>query len=163
MRSNKFGCSSIVVTFGLFQAILASAVAWAAEPTGQAVELISTAPENAAVYIISPEDGAVVTETFTVKFGLSGMGVAPAGIQMDNTGHHHLLIDLDDSLDLTKPLPTSDKVRHFGQGQTETEVTLTPGTHRLKLLLGNYLHIPHNPPVTSEEITVTVVPSKYED
>lgn len=125
-------------------------------------ELISKAPDNAQVYIISPTDGAILPQTFVVKFGLRGMGVAPAGINMENTGHHHLLVDLAEDVDLSQPLPTSDQVRHFGNGQTETKVTLTPGSHRLKLLLGNYLHIPHDPPVTSEEITVTVVPSTYE-
>ena len=111
---------------------------------------------NAQLYIIEPEDGATVQETFKVKFGLSGMGVAPAGQNIKNTGHHHILIDMDKLPDLTKPLPATDQIRHFGGGQTETELTLTPGEHTLQLLLGNYMHIPHDKPVMSKKITITV-------
>ena len=118
--------------------------------------LVSPSPEGAALYFISPEDGAVVGTTFTVKFGLAGMGVAPAGVDAPNTGHHHLLIDHEGETAADQPLPATDAVRHFGGGQTETEVTLAPGSHRLQLVLGNYLHIPHDPPVTSAEITITV-------
>jgi len=118
--------------------------------------LISKAPAGARVYIISPRDGEKVAQTFTVKFGLSGMGVAPAGVDWDNTGHHHLLIGVDQLPDLGKPLPASDKVIHFGGGQTESEVTLPPGEHTLQLVMGNYLHIPHNKPVMSEKITIVV-------
>ena len=130
---------------------------WALGQQAYGQELVSSAPEGAAVYFIEPADGAVVGSPFTVKFGLSGMGVAPAGVDVTNTGHHHLLIDVNESdIDFTKPLPASDQVRHFGGGQTETSVTLAPGTHRLRLVLGNYLHVPHNPPVMSPEITITV-------
>lgn len=118
--------------------------------------LVSKAPEGAQVYFIGLEDGAKVPQTFTVKFGLSGMGVAPAGVNVDNTGHHHLLIDLEELPDLTKPLPANDNVRHFGKGQTETTITLAPGKHTLQLLLGNYVHVPHDEPVMSEKITVIV-------
>ncbi len=111
---------------------------------------------SAQLYIIEPEDGATVQETFKVKFGLSGMGVAPAGTNIKNTGHHHILIDMDKLPDLTKPLPATDQIRHFGGGQTETELTLTPGEHTLQLLLGNYMHIPHDKPVISKKITITV-------
>ncbi len=117
---------------------------------------VSTSPSGAKVYFIEPQDGATVGSTFTVKFGLSGMGVAPAGTDRDNTGHHHILIDLDELPDMTKPLPASDNIVHFGGGQTETELTLPPGEHTLQLLLGNHLHIPHDKPVISEKITVTV-------
>lgn len=116
----------------------------------------SPSPEGASVYFIGPEDGAVVATTFTVKFGLTGMGVAPAGVAVANTGHHHLLIDHEGQAALDRPLPATDQIRHFGAGQTETELTLAPGTHRLQLILGNYLHIPHDPPVASNEITITV-------
>jgi hypothetical protein len=117
---------------------------------------ISPSPEGASLYFITPQDGAVVEATFTVKFGLAGMGVAPAGVDKANTGHHHLLIDHEGDPALDQPLPATEQVRHFGGGQTETEVTLAPGTHRLQLMLGNFLHIPHDPPVASAEITITV-------
>jgi hypothetical protein len=120
-------------------------------------ELISPSPEGAALYFIAPQDGATVGTTFTVRFGLTGMGVAPAGHDVPNTGHHHLLIDYQGVPAADQPLPATDQVRHFGGGQTETELTLAPGTHHLQLMLGNYLHIPHDPPVASAVITVTVV------
>lgn len=116
---------------------------------------MTPAPESAKVYFIEPADGATVTGPFTVKFGLSGMGVAPAGVARENTGHHHLLINVDE-FDTTKPLPASDQYRHFGGGQTETELTLEPGTYTLQLVLGNHLHIPHYPPVISDKISITV-------
>lgn len=107
------------------------------------------------VYIQDPQDGATVPTTFTVRFGLRGMGVAPAGIDHPNTGHHHLLINTElPSSDL--PLPTTDSIRHFGAGQTETELELPPGEHTLQLVLGDYLHIPHDPIVMSEVIRITV-------
>lgn len=119
-------------------------------------QLISEAPADAKVYFISPKKGDKVSQTFTVRFGLSGMGVAPAGANMPKTGHHHLLINVDELPNMTQPLPTSDQVVHFGGGQTETQVTLPPGEHTLQLVLGNYLHIPHKNPVISEKITVLV-------
>lgn len=119
-------------------------------------ELVSSSPTDARVYFITPVDGQTVAQTFTVKFGLSGMGVAPAGTQKDNTGHHHILIDGEALPDMSKPLPATDHIKHFGGGQTETELTLSPGEHTLQLLLGNYAHVPHNKPVLSQKITVTV-------
>jgi hypothetical protein len=116
----------------------------------------SPAPADAELYFISPKDGDVVPSTFTVRFGLRGMGVAPAGVDAPNTGHHHLLIDLDEQPSPKVPLPANEHVKHFGAGQTETEITLAPGTHTLQLMLGNHLHIPHDPPVVSEKITITV-------
>jgi len=116
----------------------------------------SKAPEKAGVYIISPTDGSTVAQTFTVKFGLHGMGIAPSGIDRANTGHHHLLIDTSVLPDMTKPLQATDQIRHFGGGQTETTVTLSPGKHTLQLLLGNYMHVPHEQPLLSEKITVLV-------
>jgi len=112
-------------------------------------------PEGGKVYFISPQNGQTVRSPVTVKFGLKGMGVAPAGIEMVNTGHHHLMIDAP-LPDLTSTIPTDEHHRHFGGGQTETEITLSPGTHTLQLVLGDYLHVPHNPPVVSEQITITV-------
>ena len=116
----------------------------------------SESPANAKVYFIEPANGQTLTSPLKVVFGLSNMGVAPAGTNKDNTGHHHLLIDINTLPDLTQPLPASNQVKHFGGGQTETELTLTPGKHTLQLLLGNYAHIPHSKPVLSETITITV-------
>ena len=82
--------------------------------------------------------------------------MSPAGVERKNTGHHHLLIDLAKSPRLDKPLPADDKHRHFGGGQTETTIELSPGTHTLQLLLGDKDHIPHDPPVMSQKITITV-------
>ncbi|GJL83568.1 MAG: rod shape-determining protein RodA [marine bacterium B5-7] len=113
------------------------------------------APAGVSLYIITPVNGATVSSPVTVRFGLSGMGVAPAGTQKDNTGHHHLIIDAD-LPDLDQPIPSDENYRHFGGGQTETSVELTPGEHTLQLLLGDFSHIPHNPPVVSEKITITV-------
>lgn len=117
---------------------------------------IATADEHVRVYFIEPTDGATVSQKFTIKFGLSGMGIAPAGVEKDNTGHHHLLIDLEEIPNLEMPLPASDNLKHFGGGQTEAEMTLAPGKHTLQLLLGNHVHIPHQPPLLSEKITITV-------
>ena len=113
-------------------------------------------PAGAEVYIISPKDGATVKSPVTVVFGLKGMGVAPAGVKFENSGHHHLLIDTDAPKDLNAPLPTSDQVKHFGKGQTETSIELAPGKHTLQLVLGDEKHTPHNPPVESKKITITV-------
>jgi Domain of unknown function (DUF4399) len=115
-------------------------------------------PAGAEVYIISPKDGAKVHSPVTVVFGLKGMGVAPAGIKFDNTGHHHLLVDTDPPSDVNAPLPATDKIVHFGKGQTEASVPLSPGKHTLQLLLGDQNHVPHNPPVISKKITITVTP-----
>ncbi len=111
----------------------------------------------ARTYIVSPVDGAEVLSTFKVVFGLDGMGVAPAGTVKEGTGHHHLLIDVDTLPDLSRPLPVTDQVVHFGGGQTEAQVTLAPGQHTLQLLLGDFAHIPHSKPVLSPKITITVV------
>ncbi len=114
------------------------------------------AAEGAKVYIISPRQGAVVSNPVRVQFGLIGMGVAPAGIDKANTGHHHLLIDVTQLPDLTRPLPSDEHHRHFGGGQTEVELTLSPGQHRLQLILGDKDHIPFLPALISEPITITV-------
>jgi len=116
----------------------------------------SEASPGAGVTILSPADGATVPSTFTIQFGLKGMGVAPAGSNVPGTGHHHLLVDVKSTPDFSLPLPTSENVIHFGKGQTETELTLAPGKHTLQLLLGDYLHIPHDVPLLSEKITITV-------
>jgi hypothetical protein len=115
------------------------------------------APAGAEVYIIAPKDGAHVHSPVLVQFGLKGMGIAPAGIKFDNTGHHHLLIDTEPPADLAAPLPATDKIVHFGKGQTETSLTLAPGKHTLQLLLADQNHIPHSPPLLSRKITITVL------
>jgi hypothetical protein len=114
------------------------------------------APPGAEVYIISPKNGETVKNPVTIRFGLKGMGIAPAGIKFDNTGHHHLLLDSDAPADLSAPLPATDKIIHFGKGQTETTMKLAPGRHTLQLLLADMNHVPHQPPVTSQKITITV-------
>jgi len=123
-----------------------------------AVALAETAaPPNAKVYVISPQDGDTVTSPFKVQFGLSGMGVAPAGVEKPNTGHHHLIIDTMLSADeLKQPIVADAKHVHFGGGQTEAMVTLPPGKHTLQLVLGDWSHVPFNPPIISQVITVTV-------
>jgi len=113
-------------------------------------------PAGAEVYIVSPKDGAKVKGPVTVVFGLKGMGIAPAGIKFDNTGHHHLIVDADAPADLSQPLPADEHNIHFGKGQTETTLTLTPGKHTLLLLLADSLHTPHEPAVVSKKITITV-------
>ena len=113
------------------------------------------AADTAKAYIVLPAHGEVVTTPVKVIFGLSGMGVAPAGVDKAKTGHHHLLIDTAVP-DLGRPIPADASHRHFGGGQTEVVIELAPGTHTLQLLLADYAHTPHNPPVMSEQITVIV-------
>lgn len=116
------------------------------------------APEGARVYFITPSEGETVKGDVHVRFGLSGVGVAPAGVEKAGTGHHHLLIDTDlpEGEALDSPIPSDAQHRHFGGGQTEAVVALPPGEHHLQLLLGDHNHIPHNPPLHSERITITV-------
>jgi hypothetical protein len=132
--------------------LLASvAVAWAEVPARTA------APAGAEAYIIAPADGAKLKNPVTVRFGLKGMGVAPAGVQIADTGHHHLFIDTPLPADMSLPIPAvPEKILHFGKGQTETTLTLTPGKHTLQLLVGDMLHVPNAQPVASKQITITV-------
>jgi hypothetical protein len=112
---------------------------------------------GAQVYLIAPRAGAKIHGPVTVRFGLKGMGIAPAGVKFDNTGHHHLLIDTDlRDVKLDAPLPATDKIVHFGKGQTETTVTLGPGKHTLELLFADYQHLSFDPPLHSEKVTITV-------
>jgi hypothetical protein len=114
------------------------------------------APEGAAAYIIWPTDGAVVPGgKFWLRMGLSGAGIAPAGIDRPHTGHHHLIVDAD-LPPLDQPIPNDKNHLHFGAGQTEVRIELPPGRHTLQLLLGDADHVPHDPPVTSKKITITV-------
>ena len=145
MRSDTAAALVLVTPF------LAGSVALAQERT--------PAPAGAGVYIISPKNGAIVHNPVLVQFGLKGMGVAPAGTKYENTGHHHLLIDSEAPADMSAPLPATDKIVHFGKGQTETTLTtLKPGKHTLQLLLADPNHVPHQPPVISKKITITVEP-----
>ena len=121
-----------------------------------AQEHAAPAPD-AEVYIIAPQNGTAVHGPVTVRFGLKGMGVAPAGVKFDNTGHHHLLVDTDfAAIKLDAPLPATDKILHFGKGQTETTLTLPPGKHTLELLFADYLHNSFDPALHSKKVTITV-------
>lgn len=115
----------------------------------------TAAPEDAGLYFISPAHGAVVSNPVTVRFGLKNMGVAPAGVRYENTGHHHLLVNTE-APPLNLPIINDDNHLHFGKGQTETTLELPPGEHTLQLLLGDFAHIPHKPAVISGRITITV-------
>jgi hypothetical protein len=113
--------------------------------------------EGARLYIISPANGAKVKSPVTVQFGLSGMGVAPAGVAKEKTGHHHILIDTEaKDVDMNQPLPASEKIKHFGGGQTETKLELSPGKHTLQMIMGDENHVPFDPPLMSEKITIKV-------
>ncbi|MGF2733748.1 DUF4399 domain-containing protein [Marinobacter sp. DUT-1] len=114
------------------------------------------APEGAAVYFVTPTDGQTVSSPVTVRFGLDGMGVAPAGVEREATGHHHLLVDVDELPAMDQPVPSDDHHVHFGGGQTQATLELSPGEHTLQLLVGDHQHVPHEPPVMSEKITITV-------
>jgi hypothetical protein len=114
------------------------------------------APRDAYPYIIWPNDGEKIKGTFWCRFGLRNMGVAPAGVRNPNTGHHHLFIDVDEPLNRNEPIPQDKKHLHFGAGQTEARLDLPPGPHTLQLVLADADHIPHNPPIVSRKIHITV-------
>lgn len=122
--------------------------------TAQAIAQ-SPAPADAKVFFVEPKNGAEISGAVTVKMGLSGMEISPAGVEKANSGHHHILVDTP-LKDAKAPLPADDNHRHFGKGQTEATLELKPGTHTLQLVLGDHNHAPHNPPVVSEVITITV-------
>jgi len=107
------------------------------------------------VYFINIKDGDQLKSPFLIQFGLRGKGVAPAGVDVTNTGHHHLLINVDE-VDYNLPIPSSDQHLHFGLGQTETNLELPSGKHSLQLVLGDKYHIPHKPPLMSEKIQIIV-------
>lgn len=136
-------------------AIKEAARAQANAKMAEKFNLPTAAPAGAKVYFLAPANNATVSSPVTVVFGLSGLGVAPAGTQIENTGHHHLLIDTD-LPPFDEPIPNDRNHLHFGGGQTETILELPPGTHTLQLLMGDKEHIPHNPPVYSKKITITV-------
>jgi hypothetical protein len=130
-----------------------TATAFAADAPGLPV---TKAPAGAEVYIVSPKDGATVGQSVTVVFGLKGMGVAPAGVKKEGTGHHHLLVDVKELPTAGQPIPKDDTHLHFGNGQTETTIKLAPGTHTLQLELADENHIPFDPAIVSKKITVHV-------
>lgn len=137
-----------------------SEAAAAAEETAAAAEQPalprSAAAEGARVFFITPADGDTVSNPVSIEFGIEGMGVVKAGVEEAHSGHHHLIIDADLPQNLGLPIPADENYIHFGDASTSTEVTLEPGQHTLQLLLGDHLHIPHDPPVTSDVITITV-------
>jgi Domain of unknown function (DUF4399) len=137
-----------VIGIGVVLAVVGSA---AAQQRGGP----TPAPAGASVYFIGLKDGATIAPKTVIHFGLRGMGVAPAGSDRENAGHHHLLIDTD-LPPLDQPIPNDFNHLHYGAGQTEAEVNLSPGTHTLQLLLGDKNHVPHSPPVLSERIRVVV-------
>ncbi len=159
-----------LLTCGLFLAIAACGGKSADEPieaakpdAGAVVEesaAATTLPRTASVdganvFFISPADGATVTNPISIEFGISGMDIVKAGNNQPGSGHHHLLIDTG-LPDLGLPIPADEHHVHFGDGSTDTEISLPPGEHTLQLLLGDFLHIPHQPPVVSEAVTITV-------
>jgi hypothetical protein len=140
---------------------IATAQAPAPAPAGQPPTALVTmprtpSPAGAKLYIVSPVNGATVKSPVTIVFGLAGMGVAPAGVQFENSGHHHLLIDTDLPANVGLPLLKNDNIRHFGNGQTEASIELKPGKHTLQLVLGDHMHVPFLPVVASPKITITV-------
>ncbi len=140
-------CSSLL--------LLASAFC-AAEGAAEPAIPRSPRPAQARVYFITPRDGEKTKSPVVVRFGLEQMGVAPAGVDKPDTGHHHLIIDAEIP-PASLPVPKSDHYLHFGGGQTQASVVLAPGKHTLQLLLGDHNHVPHDPPVVSERITIEVV------
>jgi hypothetical protein len=115
----------------------------------------TASPEGARVFFISPADGDTVSNPIAIEFGIEGMSVVAAGVNEDHSGHHHLLVDTDVP-DTGLPIPADANHIHFGDASTATELTLAPGEHTLRLLLGDHLHIPHDPPVVSDPITIMV-------
>lgn len=154
LRMTAAAAATIALLAGCSKATEPAAEAPPAEAAAPAFTR-TPAPAGAMAYIVSPADGATVSSPVKVIFGLSGMGVAPAGVQFENAGHHHLLIDAE-LADPSMPVPADENHVHFGKGQTETSVTLAPGTHTLQLVLGDHLHIPFEPVIASSKITITV-------
>lgn len=122
-----------------------------------AIAADTKSPKNAKAYFINLKDKAVVKSPVFIQFGLSGMGIAPAGTKKKNTGHHHLIINEKiEGEELKENIPADEQHIHFGGGQTEANITLKPGTYTMQLVLGDLNHVPHSPPVMSERITITV-------
>jgi hypothetical protein len=145
MSQHRMPSAALAILFGT---LAASAAALAELPR-------APSPEGTQLYFISPSDGETVSGKVTVRFGLTGMGVAPAGVTMAGTGHHHLIVDAP-LPPMNLPIPKDATHLHFGNGQTETTLELAPGEHTLQLLLADALHVPHEPPVVSKQIRITV-------
>ncbi len=116
----------------------------------------SPSPPGATVGFANLADGDVVPPGFVAKFTLSGMQISPAGTPAENSGHFHLLINLDELPQLDQPLPATEQILHFGKGQAEAKLDLPPGKYRLQILLADHAHVPHDPPVMSDVITITI-------
>jgi hypothetical protein len=141
---------------GVIAAVLTVGLCWAP----WAAQAQTPAPADAFLYIIYPSDGQRIRGSFPVRFGLRNMGVTHAGDRTPNTGHHHLLIDVNEAIDPNEPVPTDKQHIHFGAGQTETRLELPPGKHVLQLVLGDADHKPFAPLLVSKKITVTVLPPR---
>jgi hypothetical protein len=125
------------------------------QPTAAVPQGLPT-PKDASLYIISPKDGATISGPFWCVFGLRGMGISRAGDQFPSSGHHHLFIDEGEPLNPSEPIPQDKKHLHYGSGQTEALIQLSPGQHTLQLVLGDAKHFPFNPPLVSKRITITI-------
>jgi hypothetical protein len=136
--------------------ILVSSTLLAAPSVAAAGFTRSPSPSGATVGFANLADGDVVSPGFTVRFTISGMGIAPAGVEVENTGHFHLLIDLETLPDMDGPLPATPQILHFCQGQSEAKLDLAEGPHTLRVMLADHLHVPHDPPVISDPIRITV-------
>jgi len=145
-----------VVRQSAIAAALSASFCWAP----WAAQAQTPAPADAFLYIIYPRDGQQIRGGFPVRFGLRNMGVTHAGDKTPNTGHHHLLIDVDEAIEPNEPIATDRNHLHFGAGQTETRLELPPGKHTLQLVLGDAEHKPFAPLLASKKITVTVLPPR---
>jgi hypothetical protein len=146
MKGYNLALSIILVSFTLLAAPSAAAADFTRSPS----------PNGASVGFANLADGDVVPPGFIVRFTISGMGIAPAGVEVENTGHFHLLIDLETLPDMNGPLPATPQILHFGKGQSETKLDLAEGPHTLRVMLADHLHVPHDPPVISDPIRITV-------
>ncbi|MDG0971503.1 MAG: DUF4399 domain-containing protein [Porticoccaceae bacterium] len=139
------------------RALLLSFISTICAPAiAQMTELSSDVAADARVWIESPGDGQVVSSPVAIVFGSDNVSISSAGVEQVNSGHHHLLIDMEELPVMDMPLPAHAQLIHFGKGQTSAKLSLEPGEHSLQLLLGNYIHVPHTRPVMSEKITIVV-------
>ena len=157
MTSRLILCGSLLVLAACGEKpVDESPVAEQADLTTEPMAMTRTvSADGASVFFITPADGATLTNPVSIEFGIAGMDVVKAGIDQPHSGHHHLLIDTG-LPELGLPIPADDQHVHFGDGSTSTEITLPPGDHTLQMLLGDHLHIPHDPALTSTQITITV-------